>query len=75
MDESNLELVNVLTQQMGVSLNPVVDQIGRLVDSLGVQPTQTQTRYKPLRVFEELEGGNDRPFRSRRVEAPTYEEE
>ena len=53
MDESNLELVNVLTQQMGVTLNPIVDQIGRLIDSLGVQPTQTQMRHRTFRVFEE----------------------
>ena len=52
MHGSNLELVNVLTQQMGVSLNPVVDQIGKLIDLLGVQPTQACLR--PLRVFGEL---------------------
>ena len=59
---------------MGVSFNLVVDQIGRLIESLGVQPTQTHQRS--LRVFEELEGGNnERSFRPRRVEVTTYEEE
>ena len=74
MNESNLELVNVLTQQMGVALNPVVDQIGKLIDSLGFQPKKMH--HMPLRVFEELEGGkNEHPFRPQRVEVPTYEEE
>ena len=69
MNESNLELVNFLTQQMGVSLNHVVDQLSRLIDSFRVQPTQTC--HMLLRFFEELEWATMSVLRPRRVEAPT----
>ncbi|XP_058784181.1 uncharacterized protein LOC131658950 [Vicia villosa] len=74
MDKSKLELVHNLTQQMGVIFNPMVDQIGRMLESFGVQPVQT--RHRPLESNDDLPLGNqEHPFRLRVVEPVTYEDE
>lgn len=44
MDESNIELVHNLTQQMGVIFNPMVDQIGRMMEAFNVLLVQTRQR-------------------------------
>lgn len=47
MDGSNLQLVHNLTQQMWVIFNPMLDQIGRMMEVFGI--LLVQTRQIPLR--------------------------
>lgn len=46
MDESNLEYVHNLTQQMRVIFTPMVDHIGRMVETFGVY--LVPTHHRPL---------------------------
>lgn len=72
MDESNLEMVNTLTQQMGTIFNPLItntnqtyellaNQIGRIADFFGTP--QVQARSTPqisnFRQVKMLENGMD----------------
>lgn len=68
-----------LTQQMGIVFNPMVDQIGRTLESFGVQLVQTW--HRPLgsnadRLEVKISVGNqERLFIPRVVEPITYENE